>query len=43
MSQCRMDKSDIHGEYPKSDGWDMDLDFFLSVVYGYGYEYIIFI
>ena len=28
MSQCRMDKSDIRGEYPKSDGYDMDLDFF---------------
>ena len=28
MSQCRMDKSDICGEYPKSDEYDMDLDFF---------------
>ena len=28
MSQCRMDKFDIRGEYPKSDGYDMDLDFF---------------
>ena len=28
MSQCRMDKSDIRGEYPKSDGYDMNLDFF---------------
>ena len=43
MSQCRMDKSDIRGEYPKFDGYDMDLVFFLSVVYGYGYGYIIFI
>ena len=44
MSQCRMDKSDIRGEYSKSDGYDMNLDFFfLSIVYGYGYGYIIFI
>ena len=28
MSQCRMDKSDIRGEYLKSDGYDMDLYFF---------------
>ena len=28
MSQCCMDKSDICGEYPKFDGYDMDLDFF---------------
>ena len=43
MSQCRMDKSDIRGEYPKSDGIGYGFRFFLSVVYGYGYGYIIFI
>ena len=44
MFHSRMDKSDIRGEYPKSDirGYEFRF-FFLSIVYGYRYGYIILI